>query len=70
MLVGSCHDPAPYSRAQSAEPLRIPPGLDAPDTRNALKIPELNEPQPPPRGTGDSCLDAPPKYAVSKPAEA
>ena len=63
-LGGSCHDPQPYEQAQELPPLRIPPGLEAPDTRNALRIPELNEPEPPPRKPGDPCLDEPPRYSA------
>lgn len=65
-ITGSCHDPAPYTRAESAAPLEIPPGLDAPNIRNALKIPELNAPAPPPRKHGDPCLDAPPQYVTPR----
>lgn len=69
-IVGSCHDPAPYESAETAPPLEIPPGLDAPDTRNALQIPELKEPPPPARKLGDPCLDAPPKYSIPRQPEA
>lgn len=68
-LRSSCHDPAPYTQAQSIPPLKIPPGLEAPDTRSALRIPELNEPAPPPRKPGDKCLDEPPPFSTPKPAE-
>ena len=66
-IMGSCHDPQPYQQAESAKPLEIPSGLEAPDTRNALAIPELKEPAPPARKQGDSCLDEPPKYVAPKP---
>ncbi len=66
-ITGSCHDPQVYQQAQSARPLEIPPGLEAPDTRNALVIPELNEPAPPARKEGDDCLDEPPSYRPVKP---
>jgi uncharacterized lipoprotein len=66
-IVGSCHDPQAYQEAQSAKPLQIPAGLEAPDTRNALVIPELKEPAPPPRKEGDECLDRPPSYRTAKP---
>lgn len=66
-IVGSCHDPQAYQQAQSARPLQIPAGLEAPDTRNALVIPELEEPAPPPRKEGDECLDRPPSYRTVKP---
>ncbi|HET9391208.1 MAG TPA: hypothetical protein VFO44_16290 [Steroidobacteraceae bacterium] len=65
---GSCHDVQPYTKAQSIAPLRIPAGLDAPDTSNALHVPALNEPAPPPRGPKDPCLDSPPAFKVAKPA--
>ena len=61
-----CNKPGAYVTAASIPPLKTPPGLDAPDTHAALKIPELNEPEPPPRGPKDPCLDAPPPYAVPK----
>lgn len=60
-LVGSCHDSQAYASAQSLPPLHIPVGLDGPDTRNAVRIPELNEPVAP-RGKKDPCLEEPPKY--------
>lgn len=63
----SCHEPGPYASAQSVPPLKVPPGLHAPDTRNALRVPELNEPEPPPRKAGDPCLDAPPRYSTGSP---
>lgn len=69
-IVGSCHDPQAYQQAQSAKPLQIPAGLEAPDTRNALVIPELNEPAPPARKEGDECLDRPPSYRTVKPKPA
>ena len=43
-------------------PLQAPPGLDAPDTRNALKVPPLNTPERV-RGKDEPCLDAPPPFA-------
>jgi uncharacterized lipoprotein len=63
-----CHDPKQvYLRARSVPPLKIPAGLDAPDTSNALKLPQLNEPAPPPRGSKQPCLDAPPSFKVQQP---
>lgn len=58
----SCHDPQLYEQARSIAPLQIPEGLDGPDTRNAMRIPELSAPAPPPPGKDDPCLDAPPQY--------
>jgi uncharacterized lipoprotein len=66
-IVGSCHDPQTYQQAQTARPLQIPAGLEGPETRNALVIPELKEPAPPPRKEGDACLDEPPSYRTAKP---
>jgi uncharacterized lipoprotein len=65
---GSCHDVKPYMKAGSIASLRIPPGLDAPDTANALKIPALNTPAAPARTKTQPCLDAPPAFNVPKQA--
>ncbi len=64
---GSCHDPQPYLKAQSVASLKIPAGLDTPDTTNALHIPPLNTAAPPPRGQKDPCLDQPPPFKIPKP---
>ena len=65
----ACHSPQPYQKAQSVPPLTIPSGLDAPDTTNALKLPTLNEPPPPPRKGAQPCLDEPPSFKVTQPAK-
>jgi hypothetical protein len=65
----TCNDPQPYANARSIAPLKIPVGLSAPDTRSALRIPDLNEPPPPPRTRADPCLDSPPKFVVPKPVK-
>ena len=64
----SCHVKQPYMSASSVAPLKMPPGLDTPDTTNALRIPTLNEPAPPLRKGKDPCLDEPPSFKVVKPA--
>jgi uncharacterized lipoprotein len=65
----SCHVKQPYMAATSIAPLKIPQGLDTPDTTNALHIPPLNEPAPPPRKGREPCLDSPPQFkAPPKPA--
>jgi uncharacterized lipoprotein len=65
----SCHSKQPYMTATSVPPLKIPPGLDVPDTTNALHIPALNEPAPPVRKGKEPCLDEPPPFKVPpKPA--
>lgn len=60
-MTGSCHKPHAYSDAKSLAPLQIPVGLDGPDTRAAVRIPELTEPEVP-RGKKDPCLEEPPKF--------
>lgn len=62
----NCHEPGAYAQAKSIPPLVIPPGLEAPDTRGALRIPELHEPERV-RGPGDRCLESPPKIIAPKP---
>ena len=57
----ACNKPQVYAQAESVQPLRIPAGLDAPNTRGALRIPELSEPEAP-RKLTDPCLDEPPRY--------
>jgi uncharacterized lipoprotein len=54
-----------YASAQEMPPLKAPPGLDAPSTRNALKVPPLNTPERM-RGKDEPCLDIPPPFASSK----
>ena len=66
----ACNKPQPYQTQKSDPPLKIPPGLAAPDTGGGLKLPALNEPAPPPRTAHDPCLDSPPSYKVAKPAPA
>src|ERR1700755_3146302 len=65
---GSCHDTKPYMKAGTIAPLKIPPGYDTPDQANALHIPALNTPEPPPRKKTDPCLDEPPPFNVPKQA--
>jgi uncharacterized lipoprotein len=64
----ACHDTQTYMKERSVAPLKIPTGLDAPDTTSALHLPQLNEPSPPPRRGKDPCLDAPPPFKVQQPA--
>ncbi len=59
----SCHKPQVYEEAKNMPPLRTPAGMDAIDTRNALKIPELREPEAP-RPADGPCLDEPPQLVV------
>ena len=38
--IASCYKPQPYINAESIPPLKVPQGLDSPDNRNALVVPE------------------------------
>ena len=61
-----CHKRQEYQRAAQVAPLKVPPGLDSPNTQGALVIPTV-ELAPPPPGPHDACLEVPPRY---KPAPA
>ncbi len=63
LVAVDCHKPGVYAEAQSIAPLRVPAGLDAPDTKSALKVPDLTQPERP-RGPNEPCLDAPPRYTA------
>jgi len=60
-LTPDCHSPQEYRRAAQVPPLKVPAGLDSPNTQGALVIPTL-EVTPPPPGPKDACLDIPPRY--------
>jgi uncharacterized lipoprotein len=60
----SCHKPQAYMKAGSIRPLKVPTGLDAPNTADALVVPALKGPTPPPPTATEPCLDAPPSYTV------
>ena len=65
-----CKEPEGYAQATEAKTLAIPAGLESPDTRNALRIPDLSTPEPPGRKKGQGCLDEPPSYTLPpKPKE-
>ena len=57
--LSSCSKPGVYAMAQELPPLRMPVGLDGPDTRRAMQIPALNEPEAP--LPSDRCLEEPPE---------
>ena len=65
----ACHGQQPYQKATTVAPLKIPAGLDAPDTTNALRMPTLNEPPPTPRKGAQPCLDEPPSFKATQPAK-
>jgi uncharacterized lipoprotein len=56
-----CHTKQDYQHALSAPPLKVPPGLDSPNTAGALVIPAVAD-APPPPGPKDACYDVPPRY--------
>src|ERR1700733_997924 len=60
-LTPDCHTRQEYQRAGQVAPLKVPPGLDKPNTQGALVIPTV-ELAPPPPGPKDACLDLPPRY--------
>lgn len=56
-----CHKRQEYQRAVQLAPLKVPAGLDSPNTQGALVIPTVELTAPPP-GPHDVCLDIPPRY--------
>lgn len=58
----TCNEPQAYSGSREVAPVKIPTGLKGLDTRRAVRIPDLNEPEVP-RGPDDPCLDEPPRYS-------
>jgi uncharacterized lipoprotein len=65
-LSPDCHTSQEYQHALSAPPLKVPAGLDSPNTAGALVIPAVGD-APPQPGAKDTCFDVPPRY---KPAPA
>jgi uncharacterized lipoprotein len=57
----SCHKPQPYESSKSIARLKVPAGVDAPDTRDALVVPHVDAPEAP-RSRSGACLDEPPRY--------
>jgi len=60
----SCANPDSYGQAREVPKLKMPVGLDGPDTTQALAIPALNEPEVP-RPAGGACLEDPPVLDTS-----
>jgi uncharacterized lipoprotein len=58
-----------YVGAKEMPPLKAPPELSAPDTRNALKVPPLDTPERV-RAKTEPCLDIPPPFATTPGADA
>jgi uncharacterized lipoprotein len=67
--MSDCHRPQEYQRAAQLPPLKVPSGLDTPNTQGALVIPTV-ELAPPPPGPHDACLDTPPRYKPAPPNKA
>jgi uncharacterized lipoprotein len=64
-----CHVKQEYQQATQVTALKVPEGLDSPNTKDALVIPTV-ELAPPPPGPKDACLDLPPKYTPAPPGKA
>ena len=62
----TCNVRQPYDQAVSVPPLKVPEGLQAPTTRTALKIPDVQATAPK-RGAKDACLDEPPSFYPGRP---
>jgi hypothetical protein len=61
-----CREPAMPANLVNGAGLQVPAGLDAPDPRGAVRVPELSEPEPP-RSRRDPCLSMPPAYKTASP---
>jgi uncharacterized lipoprotein len=61
-----CHADQEYRHAQQLAPLKVPAGLDAPNTSTALVIPDVKT-DIPARGPRDACLEEPPAYKPAAP---
>jgi uncharacterized lipoprotein len=68
-ITPDCHTRQEYQRAGQVPPLKVPPGLDKPNTQSALVIPTV-ELEPPAPGPKDACLDVPPRYKPAPPNKA
>ena len=68
-LTPDCHSAQEYQHALSAPPLKVPAGLDSPNTAGALVIPTVAD-APPPPGAHDTCYDVPPRYKPAPPSKA
>ena len=64
-----CHSAQEYQRARQVAPLKVPEGLDVPNTQGALVIPTV-ELTAPPLGPKDQCYDVPPRYKAAPPNKA
>ena len=62
-----CHERPFTGNAQNSPPLKVPPGLTAPNRTAEIAIPQLDTPRQA-RASNAACLDQPPKY-VSEPLQ-
>ncbi|MGA0085052.1 MAG: hypothetical protein EBR00_05495 [Gammaproteobacteria bacterium] len=69
LFQGKCAMPEDFASAVNNEPLKIPAGRDAADTRTALTIPNLEGPEAP-RPADSPCIDTPPNILPPKPPQA
>ena len=65
--VGCTEKPFRWQRDLDEPPLKVPEGLERPDTRNAIKIPPLEYTRDA-CGKSEPCLDQPPSFATGSPA--
>ena len=65
-LSPDCHAHQEYQDARQVALLKVPEGLDSPNTQSSLAIPTV-ELAPPPPGPHDVCLDVPPKFKPAPP---
>jgi hypothetical protein len=56
-----CSEPQVTTNIGNLPPLRVPPGMDPPDTRAGVHIPQLTDAAPA-RGRDQPCLTLPPAY--------
>lgn len=62
MSMAACPEPPKeIMQGGSIPPLEAPVGLETPDTSQALRVPDLAEPEKP-RTRAQGCLDEPPSY--------
>lgn len=61
----ACAKPREYTTSNSVPALKVPEGLEAPDTRTALRIPELATPERT-RGPDEPCIDEPPPFSTPR----
>ena len=56
-----CREKPFVQNTENRPPLKIPEGMDAPDTRSAIRVPELDTPERV-RAKNEPCLSRPPNY--------